>query len=59
MINAGMPDLFADDIVELMQSRGNGKGSIVSTYVEKLTGQKPIAMHEFFLRHRDRFLAAA
>jgi len=59
MIKAGMPDWFADDIVELMKSWGNGKGSIVSTYVEKLTGQKPIAIHEFFLRHRDRFLAAA
>ncbi len=59
MIKAGMPAWFADDIVMLMQSWGNGKGSIVSTYVEKLTGKKPIAVHEFLLRHRNRFLAAA
>lgn len=59
MIKAGMPAWFADDIIKLMQSWGNGKGSIVSTYVEKLTGQKPIALREFFLRHRNRFLAAA
>lgn len=59
MIKAGMPAWFAEDMARLMQSWGNGKGSIVSSYVEKLTGKRPIFLQEFFLKHRNRFLAAA
>ncbi len=59
MTKSGTPAWLAEDMVRLMQSWGNGKGSIVSNYVEKLTGRKPISLQEFFLKHRNRFLAAA
>jgi uncharacterized protein YbjT (DUF2867 family) len=59
MVKSGMPDWLAEDTVELMKSWGDGKGSMISAYVETLTRKKPISLHEFFLKHRNRFLAAA
>jgi uncharacterized protein YbjT (DUF2867 family) len=59
MIKAGMPAWLAEDLIRLMQSWGDGKGSIVSQYGEKLTGKKPVSMHEFILKHKGLFLAAA
>ncbi len=59
MLKAGMPVWLADDMIMLMQSWRDGKGSIVSNYVEKLTGKKPMSVREFFLHNRSLFLAAA
>lgn len=59
MIKAGMPAWFAEDLVRTMESWRNGAGSIVSNYVEKLTGRKPMSVQDFFMRHRSGFLAAA
>ena len=59
MINAGMPAWFAEDMSRLMQSWAEGSGSMVSHYVERLTGKKPLSMQEFFLEHRGLFLVAA
>jgi uncharacterized protein YbjT (DUF2867 family) len=59
MIKAGMPPWFAEDLVRTMESWRNGAGSIVSNYVEKLAGRKPMSLQEFFMRHRSGFLAAA
>jgi uncharacterized protein YbjT (DUF2867 family) len=59
MVKSGMPSWLAEDMVSLMQSWSNGKGSMVSNYVERLTGERPISFKEFFLKHRNRFRAAA
>jgi len=52
-------DWLAADLVRLMQTWSEGKGSMVSVYVERLTGHKPLSVREFFGRHKSLFLAAA
>jgi hypothetical protein len=59
MVQAGYPDWLAADLVRLMQIWSEGKGSMVSVYVERLTGHKPLSVREFFDRHKSLFLAAA
>jgi len=59
MVQAGYPDWLAADLVRLMQTWSEGRGSMVSVYVERLTGHKPLSVREFFDRHKSLFLAAA
>lgn len=59
MVRAGTTKWLAEDTIRLMQSWGQGKGSIVSSFVERLTGRKPVSVQEFFLSHKSGFLAAA
>ena len=59
MIKAGYPDWFAADLIRLMRTWSEGRGNLVSVYVERLTGHKPISIKEFFARHKDQFLVAA
>ncbi len=59
MIQMGMPEWIADDLVRLMKTWIEGKGSQVSPDVEKITGKKPISIEEFFRIHRSMFLEAA
>lgn len=59
MVQGGYPDWLAADLIRLMQTWAEGKGSMVSVYVERLTGNKPISIREFFARHKSLFLAAA
>jgi uncharacterized protein YbjT (DUF2867 family) len=59
MVQAGYPDWLAADLIRLMQTWTEGKGSLVSVYVERLTGHKPLSIREFLARHKNLFLAAA
>jgi len=59
MIQTGYPDWLAADLVRLMQTWAEGRGSLVSVYVERLTGHKPLSIKEFFGRYKRLFLAAA
>jgi len=56
MIQAGMPDWFAEDILRLMKTWTEGKGSRVTHDVEMVTERKPISLREFFECHRDVFI---
>jgi len=47
MIQAGYPDWLAADLIGLMQTWTEGRGSLVSVYVERLTGHRPISIKEF------------
>ncbi len=59
MLKSGMPEWFADDLLRLMKTWGEGKGDIVSRDVENVTGRKPISLKEFFFRHKIAFLGAS
>jgi len=59
MLKGGVPGWLADDLIALSQTWIEGKGDVVSTYVARLTGRKPISVREFFLKHKDLFLAVA
>jgi uncharacterized protein YbjT (DUF2867 family) len=59
MVQAGMPEWLADDLIRLMKSWEEGRGGIVSGEGERLTGRKPSSVREFFRKHRSLFLAAA
>ena len=56
MIQAGMPDWFAEDILRLMKTWTEGKGSRVTHDVEMVTERKPISLREFFECHKDEFI---
>ena len=56
MIQAGMPEWFADDLIRLMKTWAEGKGSRVTHDVEMLIERKPISLREFFECHRDVFI---
>jgi hypothetical protein len=59
MIKSGMPEWFAEDLVRLLKSWSDGKGNILSTDVEKITGRKPISLKEFFFKHKSLFIGTA
>jgi hypothetical protein len=56
MIQAGMPEWFADDNIRIRNSWAEGKGSRVTHDVEMLIERKPISLREFFECHRDVFI---
>jgi len=56
MIQAGMPDWFADDIIRLMKTWTEGKGSRVTHDVEMVIERKPISIREFFECHKQAFV---
>lgn len=57
MVNAGMPAWFADDLIRLMKSWADGKGSMVTPDVEKIINRKPLGIREFFEIHKRLFFA--
>ena len=59
MVQAGYPDWLAAELVKLMQTWSEGKGSLVSQQGERLTGIKPVSIAQFFAKHKSLFLAAA
>jgi uncharacterized protein YbjT (DUF2867 family) len=59
MLQAGMPEWFAGDIIRLMKTWTEGKGSKVSHDVEMLIERKPISLREFFECHKDLFIGKA
>jgi uncharacterized protein YbjT (DUF2867 family) len=59
MIKTGMPEWFADDIIRLMKTWAEGKGSMVSPVVENIIGRKPVSLKEFFMTHRLLFTEQA
>ena len=59
MVQAGYTLWLAEDLTMLMRTWAEGRGNMVSRYVEKLTGHKPLSIREFFEKHKSLFLAAA
>jgi len=59
MVNSGMPAWFAEDLIRLMKTWVEGRGSMVTPDVENITGRKPLALQEFFENHREDFIVAA
>lgn len=56
MVRSGMPEWIADDLIRLMRTWTEGKGSIVSLDVERILGWKPLSIREFFAGHKEVFL---
>jgi uncharacterized protein YbjT (DUF2867 family) len=56
MVNSGMPVWFAQDLIKIMKTWLEGRGSLVTPDVENITGRKPLALREFFENHRDLFI---
>lgn len=56
MVQTGMPEWFADDLIKLMKTWAEGKGSMVSPVVEDIIGRKPVTYKEFFTSHRQLFI---
>lgn len=59
MIMMGMPDWFAEDLIRLMKTWVEGKGSAVTGDVEKTIGRSPISVREFFECHKNLFMGKA
>ena len=56
MLLLGMPDWLAGDMIGLMKTWAEGKGSAVTGDVEKIIGRPPISVREFFECHKHLFL---
>jgi len=55
MIEAGMPDFYADALIDLFRVYREGVAARVSSDLEKLTGRAPIAFERFAREHADRW----
>lgn len=55
LTKAGMPGWFAEDILQMMKTWAEGRGSRVTHDVEVIIERKPIALREFFECHKDVF----
>jgi hypothetical protein len=56
MVSSGMPEWIAEDLIRLMKTWADGKGSIVTPDVEKIMNRKPLALREFFENHKGLFI---
>lgn len=52
MIRAGMPEWFAEDIIRMMKTWAEGKGSKVTHDVELVLERQPISLREFLECHK-------
>lgn len=59
MVQSGMPDWLADDLILLMKTWEAGKGDLVTRDIEKIVGRKPLSVAEFFEIHREAFIGTA
>ncbi len=59
MVQSGMTTWMAQNMISIMMTWAEGKGDIVSHYVERITGRKPLSLREFLMTHRSQFLRAA
>lgn len=59
MIQSGMPDWLAEDMIGLMKTWADGKGSAVTRDVEKIINREPISLKDFFECHKDLFIGKA
>ncbi len=59
MAQSGMPTWMAENMIRLMKTWAEGKGDIVSHYVERIIGRKPISIQEFLVAHKSQFLNVA
>jgi uncharacterized protein YbjT (DUF2867 family) len=59
MVQSGTSTWLAQDTVRIMMTWAEGKGDIVSHYVERITGKKPLSIREFLMAHKSQFLSAA
>ncbi|MGH8236224.1 MAG: SDR family oxidoreductase [Steroidobacteraceae bacterium] len=55
MIAAGMPDFYADAVVDLFRAYRSGVGSRVTSQVKSVTGREPIPFEQFARDHADVF----
>lgn len=58
MIHGGMTDWLAEDIIRLMKTWSEGRGSVVTRDAAKILGRQPISVREFFECHKDLFAGA-
>jgi uncharacterized protein YbjT (DUF2867 family) len=59
MVGTGMPEWLVDDLIRLMKTWSQGAGAVVSADVEKVLVRKPIALKEFFFKHKRALMHAA
>ncbi len=59
MVRSGMSSWLANEMIKLMKTWAEGKGDIVSQYVERITGRKPISTQEFLMAHKSQLMIAA
>ena len=55
MIRAGMPDFYADALIDLFRAYRNGMASGVTSSVKSITGHEPIMFDQFVRDHADAF----
>lgn len=55
MLDSGMPDFYADAMIDLGRAYRDGVGSPVTRDLERITGRSPIAFEQFARDHADRF----
>ncbi|MGK3982674.1 SDR family oxidoreductase [Sorangium sp. So ce136] len=51
MVAAGMPELYADHVIDLNRHYRTGAGSAVSTAVKDVTGREPVSFEQFAREH--------
>jgi hypothetical protein len=54
-----MPVWFAEDLIKIMKTWLDGRGSLITSDVENISGRKPLALREFFENHRNLFIVKA
>lgn len=55
MLASGMPESYADHIIDLNRFYRSGAGSLVTSAVQDVTGRPPIAFEQFARDHADAF----
>lgn len=55
MIGAGMPDFYADALLDLFRVYRTGAAAQVTLDVKSITGREPIAFEQFVRDHAERF----
>ena len=59
LLSAGMPEWSAEALVDLQRPYREGKASLVTNDIERLTGRKPITFDQFARDYAFAFQAEA
>lgn len=55
MLAGGMPEFYADALIDLNQQYRKGAGSVVTTTVRDVTGREPVTFEQFAKAHASAF----
>ena len=55
MVAAGVPDIYADYLVDLNRLYRRGGGAVVTSTVKDVTGREPVDFQQFARDHREAF----